>query len=500
MKLRILIVFLISGSFSLLKAQNSPFSSQSGALYGGTGDDLSTFITQNKFGDYFITGKTNSQNNDIVSPRGVYDIWLAKLGRTGQIKWKKNIGSTGDDYPISITSDPAGNVVVLGYGGAKTGDFSSASGSGLWFLKLDSAGNNPSFVYHGGEPGNTGKIVPDQAGGFYILSSRNTANGLVAPVEGTQDMWLIHTNGAGVSIGQKVYGGSGIENAGDLIKKGDFLYILGQSNSSSVNGAVNHGQNDLLWIKTDLSGNAIATQMYGGSLNEIPNSIILGESTFDPFFVLSTSQSSNGDLPGSNSGGFDFWAFGIDESGNISLGTNIYYGTNENETAAGLFYDDSNPSEPLGIVGSTVYTFELGQPAFENAILIRFAPFSIQPDTVFVFGGDLDDFATDFMVNNLGDLVFTGYSESSNGDFSGNHGGKDFWFYQLNYPCPNTINIQGTVVQGNFTRYADQSIQTSSVFQGGGSQMLLTAPFVLMQPGFEVKSGVIFKAEPGACP
>ncbi|HVX28799.1 MAG TPA: hypothetical protein VHB70_20795, partial [Parafilimonas sp.] len=115
---------------------------------------------------------------------------------------------------------------------------------------------------------------------------------------------------------QKTYGGNQQEYANSIEQTKDGGYIIAGNTYSKNNGDVtnNHGNSDYWIVKTDAFGNIQWQKSYGGSLNDVANSI--QQTTDGGYIVAGYAASNNGDVIG-NHGSADYWVLKLDASGNI---------------------------------------------------------------------------------------------------------------------------------------------------------------------------------------
>jgi uncharacterized delta-60 repeat protein len=112
--------------------------------------DIGYSTTTDSTGNILLTGYFQGTGTDIfgqtLSSSGSSDIFLAKLSSTGNLMWIKKWWNTLDDYGISTTTDPSGNILLTGYfqgtGTDIFGQTLSSSGSAdTYIAKLSSTGN-----------------------------------------------------------------------------------------------------------------------------------------------------------------------------------------------------------------------------------------------------------------------------------------------------------------------------------------------------------------------
>lgn len=102
--------------------------------YGGSHGDYVVDIQQTSDAGYIATGSTES----FVDGFSRTDIWVLKLGSTGNIMWQKRYGGTNNEMAYSVQQTGDGGYVVAGY----TESF-GAGGRDFLVLKLDNNGEVP---------------------------------------------------------------------------------------------------------------------------------------------------------------------------------------------------------------------------------------------------------------------------------------------------------------------------------------------------------------------
>lgn len=129
-----------ASEFSTLKYKQSSNSLSWEARFTGAaaGADLATAGTTDKAGNVYVTGYTYNGSS--------YDYATIKYAANGQQLWEEhyNGGNNGDDVPVAIAVDAAGDVYVCGtsWGGITGYDFatvkySGTSGSSVWTKRFD---------------------------------------------------------------------------------------------------------------------------------------------------------------------------------------------------------------------------------------------------------------------------------------------------------------------------------------------------------------------------
>ncbi|MGI8892902.1 MAG: T9SS type A sorting domain-containing protein [Bacteroidia bacterium] len=201
--------------------------------FGGTSDDLGSFVKQTADGGYIIAGQTLS----FVA--GNRDVYIIKTNAFGDTLWTKSFGidSTESGHSIQQTSD-GGYIIVgrtLNYGVGNTD---------VYLIKTDTGGNTLWTKTFGDTlEDEYGQSVQQTSDGGYIIAGRTTAN--------NWDVLLIKTDAGGNSLWTKTFGGNGQDNGFSVQETADGGYIIAANTTSFGAGYI-----DVYLIKTDSLGNS----------------------------------------------------------------------------------------------------------------------------------------------------------------------------------------------------------------------------------------------------
>lgn len=214
---------------------------------------------------------------------------------------------------------------------------------------------------------------------------------------------------------EKVYGGSAHDSGNSITKITDSTFII-SGRTASIDGDVSTsiGSSDIWIIKVDIAGEIIWEKSFGGSESDIGESV---NKTIDNGFIVGGySYSNDGDLI-ENKGYCDGWVFKLDSVGTmewqISIGGSeedkiidvvqapdssyIFIGTTKS--------DDGDLSEHIGEVG-LYQDFMVGKLNNSGELV-----------WVKNFGNEFSDYASDVVLDNLGNIYICGiqfFSSSSN--------------------------------------------------------------------------------------
>jgi hypothetical protein len=162
-------------------------------IFGGTSNDYANKITVTADGGYLFVGSTKSNNGDINTNKGNYDLWAVKLDGNGNKVWSKTYGGSLSDqaYDVITTSDKG--FLVAGSSASNDGDVGSTAGNDdMWALKLDAAGAKVWGKTFGGTLNEDAFAACEAGAGSFILAGISFSNnGAVSGNHGMLDAWLL---------------------------------------------------------------------------------------------------------------------------------------------------------------------------------------------------------------------------------------------------------------------------------------------------------------------
>ena len=434
-----LFVFMSSLAF----AQTGQFNWASSA--GGSSSDYCYDSYTDNLGNTYVTGKFKSDPMDFgngiqISPKGNYDVYVAKYDPTGAALWAVDAGSAGSSSPDegdAITADAAGNVYVTGafFGTAYFSDTDSLVSTGnfdVFIAKYDTDGNfvwaKQAYSTSGTQDKGTG-IVADAAGNVYVTgyfgddaSDTLMYDGHELYTAGDRDMFVIKLDGSGNWV-WGVSGGNVYKEeakAIDLDENGD-VYVTGHyDDTTGVFGTFilpYVDDNEIFVVKIDGStGNYLWAQGIVGTGKDGPyglyatdngpdNGIVLVTGYFnDDLSIDTTSITSYGDD--------DIYLAAFDINGNF-LEMEQFGGEGEDKGYSVKLVGDN-----IYIGGYSKSDFVAGQDTITNlgrkdAILIKYNGPSSQLEWVKNYGGNSDEYVTSIGVDGEGNIYPTGYVKSN---------------------------------------------------------------------------------------
>ena len=205
---------------------------------------------------------------------------------------------------------------------------------------------------------------------------------------------------------KKVLGGNGNDYGYSIIKTSDGGYLL-SGRTTSNNGDITSTKGGIdLWVaKLDATGSISWQKSYGGNTDEYS---VAAAATPDGGYVLTgyTLTNNNGDV-GANHGSTDFWVIKINSSGTLQWQKTL--------------------------------------------------------------GGTGDDRPSAVAVTTEGKIGVAGFTNSNNGDVSGNHGSQDIWVILLDNANGNFISKKAFGGNGDESAKALAAAPDGGLYVGGNS-------------------------------
>ena len=400
---------------------------------GGRGEDQANSIQPTADGGYILAGFTTSSDGDVSGNHGDPGFWIIKLSSTGDLQWQKCFGGLVDDRAYSIQPTSDGGYIFVG-SGLINGDISGYHGSvDALVVKFSSAGDLLWRKYLGGS--NTDilySIQPTVDGGYILAGISGSYDGDVSGIIGGGDAWVVKLSGTGELQWQKCLGGTGDDAANSIQPTTDGGYIVaGSTNSTDGDVIRNHGGYDYWVVKLSGTGELQWQKCLGGTANDLFNSI---QPTSDGgYIVAGVTFSTDGDVTGYK-GGRDSWIVKLSGIGEIQWQKCIG-GKDEDNS-----YSIQKTSDGGYIMAGYTYSTNgdvIGNHGAYDAWIIKLSSTG-ELQWQKCLGGTLDEFANSINPTADGGYIVAGYTYSTDGDITGNHGGDDAWVVKL---APDTMGV-----------------------------------------------------------
>lgn len=408
--------------------------------YGGPGDDELRSMTTTADGGFIFAGESTSGigGEKSQSNHGEFDVWVVKTDVNGNMQWNASYGGQLDDRLNAIQQTADGGYIIGAWTISPVGFDVTQPGRGssdMWLIKTDGNGVKQWDGRYGGND-NEYLYALDQTndGGFILAGyTRSNVNGEVSvPGKGGFDFWIVKTNGNGVKLWDKRYGGHLDEKGKSIFQTSDGGFIMGGWSESLISGDKSEdtqGATDYWLVRMDDSGNKLWDLDFGASneerLHDVPQ-------TSDGGFIIGGHSYSgkNGDKSQANNGIDDYWIV------KLSAGAN-------NE----IFYADADSD---GFGDAAVDTFALTAPQgyTTNNTDCNDANAAINPNAPEICNAGIDDNCNG--LDDDGDPAVTGQASY--------YTDNDLDFYGTGAEIHACIQPPGTALQDKDCNDNDSSI------------------------------------------
>ena len=284
---------------------NNSINEQWTQTFGGADREYGHSVQQTQDGGYIITGSTSSFGN------GDSDVYLIKTDSNGNELWTQTFGGIDREYGHSVQQTQDGGYIITGYyynleslGTNNNGNSVSQIFQDIYLIKTDGSGNEIWSKTFEGLGNDLGNSVQQTNDGGYIICGETESFG-----NGDWDVYLIKTDNNGDSLWTKTFGGSNDDVGQSIHQTNDGGYIITGSTQSFGNGGY-----DVWLIKTDENGDTLWTKTFGGSNWDFGYSV---QQTTDGGYIITGSTLSFGN------GGGDVYIIKTDGNGNVTSTFNI---------------------------------------------------------------------------------------------------------------------------------------------------------------------------------
>ena len=395
---------------------------------GGTGTDVANAVVPTSDGGYLVAGYTNSSNGDVTGYRGNNDYWVVKVKADQTIAWQKTLGGTGDDMAYDIVTSPDGGCVVAGYSYSTNGDVTgNHGGSDVWVVKLDAGGAIVWQKAMGGSANDVAYSIISNSGNYIIAGSAESNDGNVINNHGGADFWLVWFNETGSAIGTNTLGGTGIDRAYSIKATSDGGFLVAGTTYSSGGDVSVNHGSADYWVVKLNISSSIEWQKTLGG-----TLLDIGRSIITTSdggcIVAGYTNSTDGDITG-NHGGNDYWLVKLNAGGNIAWQKTLG-GTGDDNLMALAPATDGGYAI-AGYTTSTNGDVTGNHGGSSDAWVVRL---NSNGGMVWqkALGGTSIDKGRSIMSTSNSGFIVAGCSGSADGDVSGVHGSlEDFWLFKI---------------------------------------------------------------------
>ncbi|MDC8001421.1 T9SS type A sorting domain-containing protein [Aequorivita todarodis] len=165
--------------------------------YGGSQDDYSLAILLTDDNGYIISGYSKSNNGEVSGNHGGNDYWVVKIDGAGNLEWQKCYGGSADDLSSYIVESTNGGYVISGVSFSTDGDITNNHGErDAWVLEIDSSGGILwQSTFGGSDLDTTNAVVATSDFGYALAGYSKSNDGDVSGNHGQHDFWVFKLDG-----------------------------------------------------------------------------------------------------------------------------------------------------------------------------------------------------------------------------------------------------------------------------------------------------------------
>lgn len=402
-------------------------------VLGGSLSEFGGDCLETSDGSFMISGNSYSTNGDLTTNHGDEDLWVLKLSSTGAIIWQRTYGGSSTELGGTMLETPDGGFLLQLTTASNDGDVVGYHDGGTqdhWLLKIDGSGSIVWSRALGGSGFDSGgRLITTADGGFLVVLQTESNDGDITNYHGNTDCCLVKLSSTGSVLWSRCVGGSQRDNGFDLLElsNGDIMF-LGATASSDMDITLNRGGYDVFLAKLTSTGSLLWLRTYGGSMDDDCRS--LARTADGGFLFVGSSASNDGDVSG-DQGGIDVCLMKVEADGSLewqrsyggSMGEGAFLYGMEDDGFLLTGLTQSSDGDVMGAHGGgDLWFIKVG--ANGDLIWQR------------CLGGSNSDWGYMQARTADGGYVAIGYTDSNDGDVSGNHGGRDMWVVKLKVNVP----------------------------------------------------------------
>ncbi|MCD4834379.1 MAG: hypothetical protein K8R31_11330 [Bacteroidales bacterium] len=235
-------------------------------LFGSWSTDTGNDVKEFNSGYLIITTMTpDNENTEIV---------LLQTNKFGNLI---NNGDTlssirgGDNIASKLLLTDDGGFIVIGTVEDTVTNIINEKNTNIYVEKFNSSITSEWEKFIGTNSNEEGVAIKKASSGYIIAGSTDAADPSISNQEGSKDIYLVKIDDAGNVEWTENHGGSGDEYSSDIITINNGYLVVGTTNGFHEPGQAN---NNIMLIKTNLSGGSPDMVTYGSGYNDYGAAIV----------------------------------------------------------------------------------------------------------------------------------------------------------------------------------------------------------------------------------
>lgn len=276
-----------------------------------------------------------------------------------------------------------------------------------------------------------GYIIETDKGNYLVVGSITCKDGQPANGKGNMDFWVLKLNKEGELLSDIKYGGTNNDGGKMVLPSKNGYLFLGSSKSSDMDLNTNKGDADIWVFETDLKGDLLWSQTYGGNSSDYGAHI--GYLPDSSLIVLGATNSEDGDV-NNIKGWTDYWLLKLGNQGNLiwektygnehfNRGSDMHILPNGDFIMIGFSEPDNHNPHPNKNFDRYYSN--------ENIEIVKMTE-NAEKIWTQNYGGSSTENTHQILAMPNGDFMVLGSSSSYNGDKSKPKGNFDIWILKIN--------------------------------------------------------------------
>jgi len=292
----------------------------------------------------------------------------------------------------------------------------------FWLAKWDE-NLNVSWQNSWGSPGEDipKDFVSNGAGDLIVVGTTDSIGGNITSWQGNLDAWVIKVDKDGELLWQKSFGGSQNDVLESIIAVEDGFVLAGYSESPEIL-TDGQGEKDVWLVKIDEMGEMLWQKTLGSSEDDEGKDLLYLEN--GKMMLAAYIRTNDGDVTNHISSK-DFWVTQLDQAGNIE--NQWTFGGNKADVPTVLVQVDNNH---FAVAGETFSDFENSHGGGDTWV-IQFDTSGTILQTNVIGGSSLDS-PKDMIVNENQELILVGETFSINGDINTSYSTMNAFIGRIN--------------------------------------------------------------------
>lgn len=262
-------------------------------------------------------------------------------------------------------------------------------------------------------------------GGYIVAGEAKSTDGDVSMGHGVHDLWVVKLSVSGNIEWEKTYGGSAFETANAILLLDDGGYLIGGVRSSTDGDLISQPGDGGCWLlKISALGDLEWQKTYGGSGTEAIQTLI---QTNDGGYAFTGRSASNDGDASENHGLSDFWVVKLDHTGIVEWQKSIGGSSEDWPSFIGQLADNG-----YVVAGSSISSdgdISMNHGKWDGWVVKLSSSGTLEWEKT--FGGSQNDLIYEGSINQEGDVLLVGNTDSNDGDIYFNHGSVDAWIIKL---------------------------------------------------------------------